>query len=147
MYPHTKFEIPTSKNIGDMDRTRKPDGQTDGRTDSAITICLPKFLWGHKNKVSKQKPSVSSVKNPVQLVNVEPSALDINKSTSLEISQLRELLGVSIQDEGPSIFYLYGDKPDNLIIEMDYEGPAEDIEIIPEFQARPLQKQLKDAFF
>ena len=24
-------------------------GQTDGRTDSAITICLPKFLWGHKN--------------------------------------------------------------------------------------------------
>ena len=21
----------------------------DGRTDSAITICLPKFLWGHKN--------------------------------------------------------------------------------------------------
>ena len=23
-------------------------GRTDGRTDSAITICLPKFLWGHK---------------------------------------------------------------------------------------------------
>ena len=44
MHPHTKFEIPTSKNIGDMDRTRK----RDGRTDSAITICLPKFLWGHK---------------------------------------------------------------------------------------------------
>ena len=61
MYPHTKFGIPTSKNIGDMDRTRKrdgrtdgrtdglTDGRTDGRTDSAITICLPKFLWGHKN--------------------------------------------------------------------------------------------------
>ena len=32
MYPHTKFGIPTSKNIGDMDRTRKPDGRTDGRT-------------------------------------------------------------------------------------------------------------------
>ena len=55
MYPHTKFEIPTSKNIGDMDRTRKrdgrTDGQTDGRTDGAITICLPKFIWGHKNYV------------------------------------------------------------------------------------------------
>ena len=52
MHPHTKFGIPTSKNIGDMDRTRKrdghTDGRTDGRTDSAITICLPKFLWGHK---------------------------------------------------------------------------------------------------
>ena len=23
--------------------------RTDGQTDSAITICLPKFLWGHKN--------------------------------------------------------------------------------------------------
>ena len=54
MYPHTKFGIPNSMNIGDMDRTRKRDGRTDGqterRTDSAITICLPKFLWGHKNK-------------------------------------------------------------------------------------------------
>ena len=52
MYPHTKFGIPTSKNIGDMDRTRKRDGRTDGGTDSAITICLPKFLWGHKNQIS-----------------------------------------------------------------------------------------------
>ena len=24
-------------------------GRTDGGTDSAITICLLKFLWGHKN--------------------------------------------------------------------------------------------------
>ena len=51
MYPHTKFGIATSKNIGDMDRTPKRDGGTDGRTDSAITICLPKFLWGHKKHV------------------------------------------------------------------------------------------------
>ena len=49
MHPHTKFGIPTSKNKGDMDRTQKRDGRTDRRTDSAITICLPKFLWGHKN--------------------------------------------------------------------------------------------------
>ena len=59
MYPHTKFGIPNSKNIGDMDRTRKRDGRTDGRTDGLTdgqcdyympTICLPKFLWGHKKK-------------------------------------------------------------------------------------------------
>ena len=54
MYPHTKFGIPTSKNIGDMDRTRKRDGHTDGRTDSGITICLPKFLWGHKKYRDKK---------------------------------------------------------------------------------------------
>ena len=44
MHPHPKFGIPTSKNIGDMHRIKR-----DGRTDGAITICLPKFLWGHKN--------------------------------------------------------------------------------------------------
>ena len=116
-------------------KTKKGEAVTPGKVK-------PHASKKGKNKVSKQKPSVSSVKKPVQSVNVEPSAFDIDKLTSLEISQLRELLGVSIQDEGPSIFDLYGDKPDNLIIERDYEGPAEDIEIIPEFQARPLQKQL-----
>ena len=40
-----------SKNIGDMDRTLK----RDRRTDSAITICLPKFLWGHKNDTDNVK--------------------------------------------------------------------------------------------
>ena len=45
MQPHTKFRIPTSKNIGDMHRTQS---RTDGPTDGVITICLPKFLWGHK---------------------------------------------------------------------------------------------------
>ena len=123
-----------------LSKTKKGDAVTPGKVK-------PHASKKGKNKVSKQKPSVSSVKKPAQSVNVEPSALDIDKLTSLEISQLRELLGVSIQDEGPSIFDLYGDKPDNLIIERDYEGPAEDIEIIPEFQARPLQKQLKDALF
>ena len=56
MHPHTKFGIPTSKNIGDMDWTRKRDGRTHGwtdrRTDSAMTICLPKFLRGHKKILS-----------------------------------------------------------------------------------------------
>ena len=37
MYPHTQFGIPTSKNKGDMHRTRsrtdtRTDGWTDGRT-------------------------------------------------------------------------------------------------------------------
>ena len=50
MHPHTKFGIPNSKNIGDMHRTRSG---TDRRTDSAITICLPKFLWGHKKQPNK----------------------------------------------------------------------------------------------
>ena len=49
MHPYTKFGIPTPKNIGDLHRTRSgTDGLTDGRTDSAITICLQKILWGHK---------------------------------------------------------------------------------------------------
>ena len=32
----------------DTKRDGRMDGLTDGLTDSAITICLPYFLWGHK---------------------------------------------------------------------------------------------------
>ena len=32
----------------------KRDGRTDTRTDCAITICLPKFLWGHKKPKEKR---------------------------------------------------------------------------------------------
>ena len=42
MHPHTKFRIPTSKNIEDMDRTRKRDGQRD-------YYMPPKVPLGHKN--------------------------------------------------------------------------------------------------
>ena len=49
MHPHTIFGIPTSKDIEDMHRTRSGmDGRTL-QTDSAITLCFLKFLWGHKN--------------------------------------------------------------------------------------------------
>ena len=42
MHTHTKFEIPTSKNIGDMHRTRSgTDGLTDGRTDGQCDYYMP----------------------------------------------------------------------------------------------------------
>ena len=42
MHPHTKFGIPTSKNIGDMHRTRSgTDGLTDGRTDGQCDYYMP----------------------------------------------------------------------------------------------------------
>ena len=40
MYPHTKFGIPTSKNIRDMNRTQKQDGRTDGLTDGRTVRLL-----------------------------------------------------------------------------------------------------------
>ena len=73
MHSHTKFGIPTPKNIGDMDRTRKQDGHTDGRTDSAITICLPKFLWGHK------KHGKVNIHNQVQMEYISEYSNYINK--------------------------------------------------------------------
>ena len=36
-------------------RRYAPNTKRDGRTDSAITICLPKFLWGHKNNTEITK--------------------------------------------------------------------------------------------
>ena len=70
MHPHQKFGIPTSKNIGDMHRTGigtegLSDGLTDGGKDSAITICLQKVLWGHKNSSVKKKVKLMKAANPV----------------------------------------------------------------------------------
>ena len=45
MHAHTKFGIPTSKNIGDMHRTQSG---MDGRTDRWTG--LPKFLLEHKKE-------------------------------------------------------------------------------------------------
>ena len=51
MYPHAKFGIPTSKNNGDMDRTRKQDGRTDGQTDGQCDYYMPpKVPLGHKKE-------------------------------------------------------------------------------------------------
>ena len=65
MHPHDTFGIPTSKNIGGMHWTGSgTDGQTDGGMDKAITICLPQFLWGHKNSFVK-KAELMIAANPV----------------------------------------------------------------------------------
>ena len=69
MHPHTKFGIPTLKNIGDMHRTGSgtgglTDGQTDGGMDRTITICLLQFLLGHKNSCVK-KSELMIAANPV----------------------------------------------------------------------------------
>ena len=47
---HTKFGIHTSKNIGDMHRTRSGmDGQIDGQTDGRSDYYMPpKVPLGHK---------------------------------------------------------------------------------------------------
>ena len=52
MHPHTKFGIPTSKNIGDMHLTQVgwTDGLTDGRTDGQCDYYMPsQDPLGHKN--------------------------------------------------------------------------------------------------
>ena len=41
------------RRYGPDTKAGRTDRRTDGWTDSAITICLPKFLWGHKKLVFK----------------------------------------------------------------------------------------------
>ena len=54
MHPQTKFGIPTSKNIGDMYRTRSwMDGRTDGQSDYYMPPKSP--FGGYKNKEKYQK--------------------------------------------------------------------------------------------
>ena len=64
MHPHTKFGIPTSKNVGDMDRTQKRDGQTDGRTEGRTVRLLyasQSSLWGIKNNNETNEKNCSSI--------------------------------------------------------------------------------------
>ena len=49
MYPHTKFGIPNSKNIGDMDRTQKRDGRTDGLTDGLTDGRTVRLLYASQS--------------------------------------------------------------------------------------------------
>ena len=56
MYPHTKFGIHTSKNIEDMDRTRKWDRRTDGRT-VRLLYASQSSLWGIKMTCNNPKMS------------------------------------------------------------------------------------------
>ena len=74
MHPHTKFEIPTSKNVGDMHWTGNrtdglKDGQADGGMASGITIRLSKFLWGHKNSFVKKLEHMIAA-NPVCIYSI-----------------------------------------------------------------------------
>ena len=66
MYPHTKFGIPTSKNIGDMDRTRKRDGRTDGRTDGLTDGRTVRLLYASQSSFGGIK------KNKYVLINSCP---------------------------------------------------------------------------
>ena len=51
------------------------DGQTDGGMDKAITICLPQFLWGHKNSFVK-KAELMIAANPVCIHSTPESPSD-----------------------------------------------------------------------
>ena len=101
---------------------------------------------GPKGKGSKSKTSSSRQKKGTL------SAFGIENLSQEEISQLREVLGFNNmphEEEGPSVFDLYGPSPGNMTIECENEGPASDVEIVPENApvTRPLNKQLKDALF
>ena len=68
MHPHTKFGIPTSKNIGDMHRTGSgTDGLTGGQRNGQSKYYMPPTVpfWGIKTVLLKKaelmiaaKPSV-----------------------------------------------------------------------------------------
>ena len=60
MYPHTEFGIPTSKNIGDMDRTRKRDGRTDGRTDGLTDGRTVRLLYASQSSFGGIKMFVTT---------------------------------------------------------------------------------------
>ena len=59
MHPHTKFGIPTSKNIGDMHRTRSG---TDGRTVQLLYASQSSFGGIKKSTCQKRNNYLSMIK-------------------------------------------------------------------------------------
>ena len=93
MYPHTKFGIPNSKNIGDMDRTRKRDGRTDGRTDGLTDGQTVRLLYasqssfgGIKTKICTRLNAVSRNKVRGQVQGHSDPIMVCDTSTSQDAS-------------------------------------------------------------
>ena len=63
------------RRYGPDTKAGRTDGLTDGRTDSAITICLPKFLWGVQKNLTSIKGH-NSVTNKQKVTGKNPN-LDI----------------------------------------------------------------------
>ena len=101
-----------------------------------------------KGKTKAPKNGQENVRDKSKKKN-SSAAFDIGNLSSNDILQLRELLGVSsVQNEGPSVFDLYGDDTYNLNVEVDNDGPYSDVEIVPSgAPAKPLNAQLRDALF
>ena len=109
MHPHTKFGIPTSKNIGDMDRTRKRDGRTDGRTDGLTDGRTVRLLYASQSSFGGIKINFSKniwhyvnhmpVLNQEILINPELShaCLCIRRCRA----QSNNVIPVNISDEQP----------------------------------------------
>ena len=83
MYPHTKFGIPTSKNIGDMDRTRKRDGRTDGRTDGLTDGRTVRLLYASQSSFGGIKKIISYSNPKIKILTsnkpMENAILNISK--------------------------------------------------------------------
>ena len=106
-----------------------------------------------KGKPSKSKDKSSSTAKKLARSNKQnkgsTSVFGVDNLSQVEILQLREILGFNNQeDEGPSVFDLYGPRPGNLTIECENDGPSSDVEIVPNnVPVRSLDKQVKDALF
>ena len=101
-----------------------------------------------KNKISSKNKEKSSSAKKAASKQPDNSVFGVENLTQEVICQLRELLGYNNQEiEVLSVFERYSDRPDNLIIERNYDSPLSEIENIQEQPARSLDKQLKDALF
>ena len=72
MHPHTKFEISTSKNIGDMHWTgSRTDGLMDGRGDGQCDYHTPpKVPLGHRKQIAANPVCISSTSSNKALIAV-----------------------------------------------------------------------------
>ena len=131
-----KSDTVTLESSKNKDKNEKGTGKSNPKAPSK------------KGKNKAPKNGQENVRDKSKKKN-SSAAFDIGNLSSNDILQLRELLGVSlVQNEGPSVFDLYGDNTYNLNVEIDNDGPYCDVEIVPSgAPAKPLNAQLRDALF
>ena len=83
MHPHTKFGIPTSKNIGDMDQTRKRDGRTDTRTDTRTDGRTVRLLYASQS-------SFGGIKIRFMVEGVKKKTLNISEKKNSKTSKVNQ---------------------------------------------------------
>lgn len=126
----------------DIGHKKQSDTVTSASTSNVASCSNSKSSFVVKQKGKTQASKKSKGKAPSEKSKKKKSTgMDIENLTEEEILQLKDLLGFNTRDDdGPSVFDMYGNRPENLVIECENDGACSDTEFVQ--SSRPPLKSL-----